>query len=83
MVQVSGGALTRKSSVAPSIKNNHRYGKIGSTQFLEQGSQSPALFLLFIAQNFVNDDHSREIKSPAHAIDQTSYVVGQPGTGVV
>jgi hypothetical protein len=33
VVQVSGGALARKSCVAPSIKINQRYGEIGTTQF--------------------------------------------------
>jgi hypothetical protein len=70
VVQVSGGALTRTSSVAPSIKNNHRYGKTGSTQFLEQGFRSPALFLLFITGNFVSNDRFcnpiQEVKSSFH-----------------
>src|SRR5712671_198392 len=38
VVQVSGGALARTSSVAPSIKIKSKFfGEIGSTQFLEQG----------------------------------------------
>ena len=38
VVQVSGGALARTSSVAPSIKNQIQiFGEIGSTQLLEQG----------------------------------------------
>jgi len=36
VVQVSGGALARKSSADPSIKINQRYGKTGTTQFSEQ-----------------------------------------------
>jgi hemoglobin-like flavoprotein len=44
VVQVSGGALARTSSVAPSIKIKSKiYGEIGSTQFLEQGL-SPCSF---------------------------------------
>ena len=37
VVQVSGGALTRTSSVARQSKSNPIFGEIGSTQFLEQG----------------------------------------------
>src|SRR5256886_6902895 len=44
VVQVSGGALTRTSSVARQSKSNPIFGEIGSTQFLEQGLR-PALFL--------------------------------------
>jgi hypothetical protein len=48
VVQVSGGALTRTSSVASSIKiKSNFFGEIGSTQFLEQGSR-PALFFFFV-----------------------------------
>jgi hypothetical protein len=46
VVQVSGGALARKSSVAPSIKIKSNFsGKLRVDTFLEQG-QGPALFLL-------------------------------------
>ena len=45
MVQVSGGALTRTSSVAPSIKDKSQlFGEIGSTQFLS-GVLAPLFFL--------------------------------------
>ena len=44
MVQVSGGTLTRTSSVASSNKSKSKSsGETGSTQFLEQGF-CPALF---------------------------------------
>ena len=43
MVQVSGGALARSSSVNPSIKIKSNLREKGSTQFLEQGFR-PALF---------------------------------------
>jgi hypothetical protein len=44
VVQVSGGALARTSSVAPSIKDKSKhFGDKGSTQFSEQGC-GPALF---------------------------------------
>jgi len=44
VVQVSGGALARTSSVAPPIKiKSKTCGEIGSTQFLEQGF-SPCSF---------------------------------------
>ena len=45
MVQVSGGALTRTSSVASSIKIKSKFfGEIGSTQFLEQGFRPCSFF---------------------------------------
>jgi hypothetical protein len=44
VVQVSGGALARTSSVNPSIKIKSNLRAKGSTQFLEQGFR-PALFL--------------------------------------
>jgi hypothetical protein len=58
VVQVSGGALARTSSVAPPIKIKSKFcGEIGSTQFLEQGSR-PALFfrdaLKFLAMLWKN-----------------------------
>jgi hypothetical protein len=44
VVQVSGGTLTRTSSVTPPNQQQIRIrGKTGSTQFLEQGKR-PALF---------------------------------------
>ena len=44
MVQVSGGTLTRTSSVTPSNKSKSNFsGETGSTQFLEQGL-GPAFF---------------------------------------
>jgi hemoglobin-like flavoprotein len=44
VVQVSGGTLTRTSSVAPFKKSKSNFsGETGSTQFLEQGF-GPALF---------------------------------------
>jgi hypothetical protein len=43
VVQVSGGALARTSSVNPSIKIKSNLREKGSTQFLEQGFR-PALF---------------------------------------
>jgi hypothetical protein len=44
VVQVSGGTLTRTSSVTPFKKSKSNVsGEIGSTQFLEQGFR-PALF---------------------------------------
>jgi hypothetical protein len=47
VVQVSGGALARTSSVAPSIKiKSNLCGEIGSTQFLEQGFAPCSFFLL-------------------------------------
>jgi len=47
VVQVSGGALTRTSSVNPAIKIKSKFfGEIGSTQFLEQGSAPCSFFLL-------------------------------------
>jgi hypothetical protein len=46
VVQVSGGALTRTSSVAPSIKIKSKYREKGSTQFLEQGFIALLFFLL-------------------------------------
>jgi hypothetical protein len=46
VVQVSGGTLTRKSSVTPPNQHQIRIrGKTGSTQFLEQGKR-PALFFV-------------------------------------
>ena len=46
VVQVSGGALTRTSSVASSIKIKSKFfGEIGSTQFLEQGFVPCSFFL--------------------------------------
>src|ERR1700730_19277085 len=46
MVQVSGGALARTSSVAPSIKIKSKFfGEIGSTQFLEQGIAPCSFFI--------------------------------------
>lgn len=56
VVQVSGGALTRKSSVAP-FNQNHICGKIGSTQFLEQGLSPCSFFKRFGAR-----PHSRSRK---------------------
>jgi hypothetical protein len=44
VVQVSGGALTRKSSVARQPTSN-QIGKTGSTQFLEQGTIPCSSFL--------------------------------------
>jgi hemoglobin-like flavoprotein len=45
VVQVSGGTLTRTSSVTPPIKTkSESAGKIGSTQFLEQGSPPCSFF---------------------------------------
>jgi hypothetical protein len=44
VVQVSGGALTRTSSVAPPNQDQIQLSReIGSTQFLEQGN-SPCSF---------------------------------------
>jgi hypothetical protein len=55
VVQVSGGALARTSSVAPSIKDKSKhFGDKGSTQFSEQGC-GPALFfqtVLFFSNSF-------------------------------
>jgi len=53
VVQVSGGALARISSVAPSIKIKFKFfGEIGSTQFLEQGlSPCSFFFEIFVFQN--------------------------------
>src|SRR5579863_3660725 len=46
VVQVSGGALARKKAASPrQSRSNHGYGKIGTTQFLEQDLASPAPFL--------------------------------------
>jgi hypothetical protein len=49
VVQVSGGALARTSSVNPAIKIKSKFfGEIGSTQFLEQGS-APCSFFFWAA----------------------------------
>jgi hypothetical protein len=49
VVQVSGGALARISSVNPSIKIKSNLRGKGSTQFLEQGFR-PALFFEIFPQ---------------------------------
>src|SRR3954471_12810208 len=77
VVQVSGGALTRTSSVAPSSKDKSQsFGEIGSTQFLERGF-GPALFFVVIPGrecsdkidyvNFVAERASPESITPAFA----------------
>jgi hypothetical protein len=69
VVQVSGGALTRTSSVAPSIKDKSQlFGEIGSTQFLERGF-GPALF--FWKNGFHRCSRPADMTAPASPIHRS------------
>ena len=70
MVQVSGGALARTSSVAPStnIKSNF-FGEIGSTQFLEQGLRPALFFSRFFLRCSVSK-YSEKNQSPRFVLNE-------------
>ena len=77
MVQVSGGALARTSSVAPSIKiKSNLCGEIGSTQFLEQGFAPCSFFSRFFVEMFGiigsrNEIATQRMTAPANLIQHS------------